>query len=138
MLLENWKKSSSDSVMVMDKTIGIPWEMPKHLIPQQGFRREILFYYFVCLFLAVVSLHRCAGFSLVTVSRSYSWLQCMGFSLRCFSCCGAPALGFTDLTVWFLGFRELVVVHRFSWFMACQIILDQGSNSCPLHWLVDS
>ena len=41
-----------------------------------------IFYLIICLFLAVLGLHCCKGFSLVLVSRGYSWLQSMGFSLQ--------------------------------------------------------
>ena len=32
---------------------------------------------------------------------------------------------------------SVVVVNRLSCSMACGIFLDQGSNSCPLHWQTD-
>ena len=36
---------------------------------------------FIYLFLPVLGLHFCLGFSLVVASRGYSLLPCMGFSL---------------------------------------------------------
>ena len=33
---------------------------------------------------------------------------------------------------------SVVVVHRLSCSMACDIFPDQGSNLCPLHWQADS
>ena len=55
-------------------------------------------------------------------------LQCLGFSL--------PWL----LLVQSTGSRHRLNswVHRFSCSAACGIFLDQGSNPCLLHWLVDS
>ena len=32
----------------------------------------------------------------------------------------------------------MVVVHGLSCSVACGIVLDQGSNLCPLHWQVDA
>ena len=50
---------------------------------------------------------------------------------RCtgFSCCRAQVLGIQ---------ASAVVAHGLSGSGACGIFLDQGSNSCPLHWQVDS
>ena len=45
------------------------------------------------------------GPSLVAASGGYSSLQCAVFSLRCFSCCGARALGVQ---------ASVVVAHRLS------------------------
>ena len=36
------------------------------------------------------------------------------------------------------GKPSVVVVHRHSCSAACGIYLDQGSNTCPLHWQVNS
>ena len=36
---------------------------------------------YIYLFLAVLGLHSCVGFSPVAASQGYSLLQCMGFSL---------------------------------------------------------
>ena len=33
---------------------------------------------------------------------------------------------------------SVVVVHELSCLMTCGIFLDQGLNSCPLHWQADS
>ena len=52
---------------------------------------------FIYLFIIYFWLHwvfvAVRGLSLVAVSGGYSSLQCMGFSLRCFPCCGAWGLG---------------------------------------------
>ena len=53
---------------------------------------SILFQNVLFLFLAVLGLRCCAGFSLVVVIRGYSLLQCTVFSLCGFSCCRAQAL----------------------------------------------
>ena len=42
-----------------------------------------------------------------------------------FFCCRAQALG-----TW----ASVVVVHRLNCSAACGIFLDQGLNTCPLHW----
>jgi len=44
----------------------------------------MIFLKIIYLFLAVVVLHCCMGFSLVAVSKDYSSLQCKGFSLQWF------------------------------------------------------
>ena len=44
--------------------------------------------FFNLLFLAILGLHCCTGFSLIVASRGYSSLWCAGFS-----CCAAQALG---------------------------------------------
>ena len=53
------------------------------------------------------------------------WLWCMGFSLRWFSCCGARALGSWGSTTAARGSGSCGA-------LACGILLDQGSNLCPL------
>ena len=45
------------------------------------------------------------------------------------SCCGAQALG---------HMISVLLAHRLSCAVACEIFLDQGSNPCPLHWQGDS
>ena len=74
---------------------------------------KILFLY---LFWAVLGLHCCMGFSLVSESGGYFWLPCVGFSL------------------WWL----LVVEHGLSSSTTCEIFRDQGLNSCSLHWQAGS
>ena len=93
----------------------------------------ILFIYFwLCWVFIVVH-----GLSLVAVSRGYSLLQCVGFSLQWllllrstgsrhagFSSCGTQA--------------SVVVAHGLSCSVACGIFPDQGLNPRPLHWQADS
>ena len=80
--------------------------------------RNLFFFFFGCPGSAVRRL------SLVAVSKSYSFLHCMGFSL------------------WWLMLLwskvSVVVAHRLSCPSACGIFLDEGWNPCPLHWQVDS
>ena len=47
----------------------------------------------ICLFLAVLGLRCCEGFSLVAPSRGYSSWCAQASHGRRVSCCGAPALG---------------------------------------------
>ena len=69
---------------------------------------------------------RCSGFSL--------WwpllLQSMGFRHMGFSSCGVWAQ-----LLWLTG--SVIFAHRPSCSAACGILLDHGSNPCPLHWQVD-
>ena len=69
------------------------------------------------------------GLSLVAASGGYSSLRCTGFSLRCL------------LLLRSTGSRHagsVVVAHGLSCSAARGIFPDQGSNTCPLHWQVDS
>ena len=67
--------------------------------------------------------------SLATDSRDYSWLQCTGFSLRCFFYCRAWALG---------AWASVFVAQGLSCSEACGIFPGQGLNPCTLHWQADS
>ena len=61
---------------------------------------------------------------------------------QAFSSCGmqtSPCGGFSSCGAWVLGCAgSIVVAHRVSCPTACGIFLDQGLNSCPLHWQGDS
>ena len=79
------------------------------------FSHFLFFFFWLCwVFVAALRL------SLVTESRGYSLLPCVGFSLR-----------------WLLLLRcawaSVVVAHGLSCSTACGIFPDQGSNPCPLH-----
>ena len=55
--------------------------------------------------------------------------------------CGAWASHYRGLSLQSTGSRRagsVVVAHRPSCSMACEIFPDQGSNLCPLHWQADS
>ena len=70
---------------------------------------------------------------LVAASGGCSSMQCLGFSLLCFSCCRAMALGAQ------LQHVDSVVMERgLSCPVACRIFPDQVSNPRFLHWQMDS
>ena len=55
--------------------------------------------------------------------------------------CGLQQLWHMGSVVMARGLQSassVVVVHRFSCFIACGIFPDQSSNPCPLHWQADS
>ena len=105
------------------------------------------------LFLAVLGLHCCEGFSLVAVIEGYSGCSAQASRWGGFSYFGAPTLG-TQASVVFErgggawvqqrrlsscgGKKTIVVVHGLNCFKAREIFWDQGSNPCLLHWKVDS
>ena len=101
------------------------------------------------LFLAVLSLCCCMGFSLVVVSRGNSPVVVHDILIAVVSVlCGTESR--------MLGFQQvqhvssvvaaprlqttisIVVAHRLSCSGACGIFLDQGLNLCLLHWQADS
>ena len=73
---------------------------------------------FIFLFLAMLGLYCCAGFSLVVESGGYSLVGVQFSHCGGFSCCAAQA------------YRAF----RFSCPTACGVLPDQGSNLCPLQW----
>ena len=90
-----------------------------------------LFFFFLIYFF----IFGCTGSSLlhsgflVVEPGGYSSLWCAGFSLQWL------------LLLRSMGSRHrgsLVVAHALSYPEACGILLDQGSNPCPLYWQVDS
>ena len=92
------------------------------------------------LFLSILGLHCCSGFSPGAVSQGYSlgaWTShCGGFS-----CCGTRAPGHMGSAVVASGLQStgsMVVVHSLSCSMVCRIFLGQGSNLCLLPWQLDS
>ena len=91
-------------------------------------KKSCKFFVFIYLLFELVfsALYR---LSLATESRDYSWLQCTGFSLPCFSCCRAWALG---------AQASVFVVQGLICSETCGIFPDQGSNPCTLHWQADS
>ena len=84
-------------------------------------------------------------------SLTYFWLHwifvaaqglltsCRRRTARCagFSCCGAEPLG-AWASVVSTRMGSVVAAQRLSHSVAHGIFLDQGSNSCPLHWQADS
>ena len=85
------------------------WAAPSHLPSVLVCALISLFLKFICLGLCWIFL--LAGLFFVAVHR---------FLIVVASCCGAQAL------------------HGLSCYSPCRIFLDQGSNTCPLHWQVDS
>jgi len=90
--------------------------------------------------LTVLSLHCCAGFSLVAVSRGYSSLQRVGFSLWWLLLLGSMSCRTCRLQ--YLRYMGSVVVahrlERLSCSVANGIFPDQELNPCLLYWQVDS
>ena len=79
-----------------------------------------------------------------TVHCSARASHCSGFS-----CCGGQALGTLALVfvahglsscdMWALECAgSVVVVHGLRCSLRCGVFPDQGSDSCPLHWQMDS
>ena len=91
--------------------------------------KKILFIY--CLFLAVLGLRCCTGFSLVVVSGSSPQLQCMGFSY-----CGAQLEGMWVSVLVARGLSSCG--HRLPCSAVYGVFPDQGWNPCFLHWQADS
>ena len=92
---------------------------------------------FIYLFLAVLSLHCCTGFSLAAVSRVT--LHCGTWASHCggFSYCRALALGcvgFSSCSSWGLERRLSSCGHGLGCPKACGLFLDQGLDPCLLHW----
>ena len=86
---------------------------PSHLLMAalKGWGQHCFLFLFFVMFLFIyfllcwvfVAAH---GLSLVVAHRGYSLLRCAGFSLRCFSCCGARALGAPTSVVVARGLRS--------------------------------
>ena len=100
-----------------------------------------VFFVFLKFFGCIGSSLLCAGF--LWLRRAGATLHCGARASHCggFSCCGARALGAWAPVVVALELSSagsVVVAHGLSCSAACGIFLDQGSNSCPLHWQVDS
>ena len=102
----------------------------------------------IYLFLTVLGLRCCVGFSLVAASQGYSSLQCMGFSrqwLLLLQSTGSRHLGFSSCGMWLSGCSSWAVEHRFSsWVLgldcsvACGIFPDQYwiHASCIGKWIL--
>ena len=91
----------------------------------------MIFYSTCIFFLYLLFIFGCPG------SRCCIWA---------FSSCGKEGLLFTVVSGLLIAVASLVAgmqtsvidVHGLSCSVACGIVLNQGSNSCPLHWKVDS
>ena len=93
---------------------------------------------FCNLFLAVLGLHCCAVFSLVSASGGSSLVVVCGLLVTVASLVVEHWL--QDEQLQFLGSlqRLQVVTTWLSCSTVCGIFLDQGLNPCLLHWQVDS
>ena len=87
--------------------------------------KNFFFFFNLFLFLAVLTLHCCAGFSLAAV-QGLQRAQASALEAHGFSSCR------------FLLQSTGTVVHRLSCSETRGISLDQGSNLCLLHWQADS
>ena len=88
----------------------------------------IFIYLFIYLWLCWVFVS-VQGLSVVVASGGHSSSRCAGFSLS------------RPILVRSTGSRcagSVVVAHGPSCSVACEILPDQGSNLCPLHWQADS
>ena len=97
-------------------------------------------YLFIHLFLAVLGLCCCAGFSLVVMTRGYS-LVALCRLLIAVACCGAQVLGCSDFSSCgskLQSTASIVVAHGLSCSAARGIFLDQVLNPSHLHWPVNS
>ena len=97
----------------------------------------IFVYNIIDLFLSVLCLRCCLGFSLVVMSRGYSWLQCAGFSwnwsLLLWST-GSRLMGFSSCSSRALEQQlNCCGTRAYSCSLPRGIFPDQGSNLCLLH-----
>ena len=113
---ENFNKFSGELLLLLIRVV-----MPEFRIPflSLSLFKNLFIYLRLCWVSDAVH-----GLSPVAVSRGYSSLQHAGFSF-----CRAGALGVR---------ASGVVMHRLGCPRARGIILDQGSNPCPLLWQTDS
>ena len=74
------------------------------------------YYFYIWLYLAFMGLHYCMGISLIVVSGLLIAVASLVAGMQ----------------------TSVIDVHGLSCSVACGIVLNQGSNSCPLHWKVDS
>ena len=107
-----------------------------------NFKKQFLF---ICLFLAVLGLCCCLGFSLVSVSRGYSSLWYRGYSLVAqwwlLLLWGTGSRVRRLQQLWFPGSRAQAQWFRCSSLVApwaLGILPDWGLNPHLLHWQVDS
>ena len=94
------------------------------------------FMYF--LFLAVLGLRCCTGFSLVAERGLLSGCDAQASHRGGCSCCGAGALVVAAPGIWSTGSIVMAVAQVLNCSMACGIFLSQGWNPCLLRWQVDS
>ena len=103
------------------EAVSFPRELPLLCSLSVPFFQSLSFYLFIFL-LPVLGLH-CLWQVGATVHCSVQASHCSGLS-----CCGTQALSME---------ASVVAVHGLSCPEACRILLDQGSNLCPLRWQVN-
>ena len=125
------------------------------LLQQLSYCVSFLFFFFnnvinqFLLFLAVLCLHCCVGFSLLATSRGSSLVVVHGLLIAVASLIvkyglqGTRALVVAIFLLSSCGSKALepgsiVVVHGLSCSVACGAFLDQGSNPCLRHCWADS
>ena len=82
------------------------------------------------LFLVALGFHCCVRFSIIAASEGYSLVAVCRLLLAA----GSPVVEHRLEGSW----ASVILAHGVSCSQACGIFLDQGLNSCPLHWQVDS
>ena len=107
------------------------------------------FIYFIYLFLAVLGLRCCARAFSSCGERGLLFVAARGLLIRVASlvvehglqACGLQQLWHVGSVVTAQGLQStgsVVVAHGLSYSAAGGILLDQGSNPCPLYWQADS
>ena len=93
--------------------------------PVRDFKLQIIMYVFFVLFFLSLFI--------------YFWLRWVFIAARGLSLRVSHRGGLSRCGAWALGARgSVVVAHGLSCSAARGILLDQGSNLCPLHWQADS
>ena len=131
--------SDSSEFIIMNILISLPFKCVFYLPVLQIFSNHFLnkfIYLFMHLFLAVFSLHccirvfsSCGKWGLLIIAIHRLLIAVASLVEHGLQACRAQQL-------WHVG--SAVVAHGLSCSMACGILLDQGSNPCPLQWQVDS
>ena len=109
---------------------------PKHLDT-----KYIFFFKNLVLFLTVLDLCCCVGFSPVVARRGSSPVVGFSWPWPLLFCCRVWArglAGFGSCRSQAQEHRVNSCVHRLSYSAACRVLLDQRLNLCLLHWRVDS
>ena len=142
-------------IRVVVSVWNCPFYQSHHIQPCLSFSYEpfwlskwkLIFFFWASivlfLFLAVLGLHCCVGFSLVVTSRGYSLVVVHRLLIVEPACWGAWAsvVAAYELSSCCSGFwstGSVVVACGLSCSAACGFFLDQGSNLCLPHWQVAS
>ena len=122
------------------------WEYTSHLcIPRHCPLKKNNF---ICLFLAMLNLHCCAGFCLIAVRDGYFlgvvyWLTAVASFVVEHWLCGTQASvvvaqGSVAEAARLKSITSVIVVYGFSCSLACGIFSDRGSSLCFQHWQANS